>query len=121
MPDAWAEALAILKAPLGVFSVLGNHDWWHGPLVTMPGDKGRSVRGGIESAGIDVLENEAVRLVKDGRPLWLLGLGDQVAIRRPVHPWFRGIDDLAGTLAQVTDDAPAVLLAHEPTCPTASP
>jgi uncharacterized protein len=27
---------------------------------------------------------------------------------------FRGVDDLAGTLAQVTDDAPIILLAHEP-------
>jgi predicted MPP superfamily phosphohydrolase len=114
MPDAWGEALSVLKAPLGVFSVLGNHDWWHGPLVTMPGDKGRSIRHALAGAGIRVLENSAVRLVKDGRPVWLLGLGDQMAIRRHAHPWYRGIDDLSGTLAQVTDDAPAILLAHEP-------
>lgn len=27
---------------------------------------------------------------------------------------FRGLDDLPGTLAQLTDDAPVILLAHEP-------
>ena len=23
------EALSVLRAPLGCYSVLGNHDWWH--------------------------------------------------------------------------------------------
>ena len=32
MPEAWAEALSVLHAPLGVHSILGNHDWWHGPV-----------------------------------------------------------------------------------------
>src|SRR5471030_2816866 len=26
---AWAGELARLKAPLGVYSILGNHDWWY--------------------------------------------------------------------------------------------
>src|SRR5579859_2446355 len=26
--EEWAKALSGLKAPLGVLSVLGNHDWW---------------------------------------------------------------------------------------------
>jgi predicted MPP superfamily phosphohydrolase len=29
-PAAWAGELARLKAPLGVYSILGNHDWWYG-------------------------------------------------------------------------------------------
>ena len=63
-------------------------------------------------AGLSVLENDALRLVKDGRPFWLLGLGDQIALLR--KPRLLGIDDLPGTLAKLTDDAPAILLAHEP-------
>ena len=43
---------------------------------------------------------------------WLAGLEDQVAIRRNGR-WV-GLDDLPGTLAQITDDAPVILLAHEP-------
>jgi predicted MPP superfamily phosphohydrolase len=27
-PAAWAGELARLKTPLGVYSILGNHDWW---------------------------------------------------------------------------------------------
>jgi uncharacterized protein len=36
MPDEWGEALSVLKAPLGSYAVLGNHDWWHGPCRTCP-------------------------------------------------------------------------------------
>ena len=114
MPDEWGEALSILRAPLGVYSVLGNHDWWHGPLLSMPGDNCASVRRALEGAGIRVLENSSVPLVKDGRKFWLLGLGDQMAIDPPDYYGYIGVDDLHGTLAGVTDDAPVLLLAHEP-------
>jgi predicted MPP superfamily phosphohydrolase len=113
MPDGWGEALSVLRAPLGVFSVLGNHDWWHGALPRMRGDEGESVRKALKAANIKVLENDAVRLEKNGQPFWVLGLADQMAIRvRRGH--FKGMHDLNATLRQVTDDAPALLLAHEP-------
>ena len=35
MPDQWAEALSVLRAPLGVFSVLGN-DWADDGQVHLP-------------------------------------------------------------------------------------
>jgi uncharacterized protein len=57
------------------------------------------------------------RLTKAGRPFWLAGLGDQLAYvpARRFRPIKRiGVDDLAATLAKVTDDAPVILLAHEP-------
>ena len=113
MPDQWAEALEILSSPLGSYAVLGNHDWWHGALPRLRGDGAESVRKGLHQAGIRLLENDAVRLSVDGNPFWVAGLADQMA--HPVaHRIFRGADDLAGTLAQVKDDAPVILLAHEP-------
>ena len=81
-PEQWAEALSVLKAPLGVHAILGNHDWWddlaaqrsrRGPVV------GRRV---LERFGIPVYENDAVRLEKDGHAFWLAGLGDQLAFKR---------------------------------------
>jgi uncharacterized protein len=48
---------------------------------------------------------------------WLAGLGDQLAYwpARRFRPVPRiGVDDLKATLAKVTDDAPVILLAHEP-------
>ena len=72
----------------------------------------------LERVGIPVYENDATRLVKDGRRFWLAGLGDQLAFikrrRKRGLRKFEGVDDLDGTLAKVTDDAPVILLAHEP-------
>jgi uncharacterized protein len=113
MPEEWGEALSILKPPLGAFAVLGNHDWWHGPLPRMPADGAEGVRQALRSAGIGVLENKALRLTKDGQPFWVAGLADQCAeLLGPGRA--RGLDDLSGTMAQIKDDAPVILLAHEP-------
>jgi predicted MPP superfamily phosphohydrolase len=113
LPEQWAEALSILKAPLGVYSVLGNHDWWHGTLPGTKGDEAESIRRALKHANFTLLENDAVALRKGDQAFWVLGLGDQMAYRAGRHN-FHGIDDLPATLAKVTDDAPIVLLAHEP-------
>jgi len=65
-PEQWGEALAELKAPLGTYAILGNHDWRHGVLPGMRGDDGESVRRALHHAGIKLLENEAVQLRKEG-------------------------------------------------------
>jgi predicted MPP superfamily phosphohydrolase len=113
----WAPVLAGLKAPLGVHAILGNHDWWEDKTVQREGQGPTIARRALEAAGIPVYENDAKRLSKAGRPFWLAGLGDQLAYlpARRFRPVRRiGVDDLAATLAKVTDDAPVVLLAHEP-------
>ncbi|MDX2307476.1 MAG: metallophosphoesterase [Hyphomicrobium sp.] len=121
---AWATELARLKAPLGVHAVLGNHDWWEDESLQVrrqgPTPAGRA----LEAVGIPVYENNAVRLEKNGRPFWLAGLGDQwafwpkpenyAAFKRGGKVDYEGVHDLAGTLAAVMDDAPVVLMAHEP-------
>ncbi len=112
-PGAWAEQLARLEAPLGVYAVLGNHDWWSAAIPTDPPDNAQSVRKTLRDARVPVLENSAVSLSHNGRRFWLVGLGDQLAHRLgPRH--VRGNDDLAGALRQIHDDAPIILLAHEP-------
>jgi uncharacterized protein len=103
-PTLWSAELARLHAPLGVWAILGNHDWWHHL---------RAIRGALAAAKIPVLENDAVLLGREGKKFWLAGLGDQLA--HPLgHGRFRGVDDLPGTLAQIRSDDPVVLLAHEP-------
>ena len=102
--DTWAPLWASCKAPLGVHSILGNHDWWfHLPRI----------RASIDRAGIPLMENDAVKLTHRGRPFWLLGLGDQIAYIVG-RGRYRGVDDLPKTLAKISGDAPAILLAHEP-------
>jgi predicted MPP superfamily phosphohydrolase len=115
--DEWAEVLAELRAPLGVHAILGNHEWWSDKAVQQAGAGTPAARRALEAAGIPVYENDAVRLDKSGRAVWLAGLGDQLAFLpsrrlRPGRPV--GVDQLDGTLAKVTDDAPVILLAHEP-------
>jgi uncharacterized protein len=103
-PDVWAAQFARLSAPLGVWAILGNHDWWCGVGV---------VRGALANAGVPCLENHAILLGEGDSRFWIAGLGDQLAHR--VGPGtFRGEDDLSGTLAQVTTNHPVILLAHEP-------
>jgi hypothetical protein len=119
--QAWARALGRLRAPLGVHAVLGNHDWWQ-DAVAMRREQGPiASRRALEDVGVPVYENDVVRLVKDGQPFWVAGLGDQWAFRRdrrsrngPRFSRFRGVDNLAGMLGKVTDDAPVIMLAHEP-------
>ena len=122
--QGWAAELGRLKAPLGVHAVLGNHDWWDEQLVQ--DKRAGPTRAGkaLEAAGIPVYENKAIRLAKDGKPFWIAGLGDQWAFwpkgmdykefARRGRNTYDGVDDLPGTLRQVTDDAPVILMAHEP-------
>jgi uncharacterized protein len=112
-PHQWGEALSILKAPLGVYAILGNHDWWHGALPGMRSDGTHSIRRALQHADIRLLDNQSVRLEKAGSGFWVAGLGDQMG-RRIGRRAFEGLDDLPGTLKQVTDDAPVIVLAHEP-------
>ena len=115
--DEWAPVLAGLKAPLGVHAVLGNHDWWEDKTVQREGQGLTNARRALEAAGIPVYENDAKRFAKNGQPFWLAGLGDQLAYipARRFRPVRRiGVDDLGATLKKVTDDAPLILMAHEP-------
>lgn len=116
-PQQIGEAFSVLRAPLGCFAILGNHDWWHGPLLTSPSDGTVAIRRALRQAGIVVLENDAVALAKDGQRFWIVGLADQLIdamAQIDANARKLGGDDLDGALAQVSDDAPAILLAHEP-------
>lgn len=101
---AWAEELGRLRAPLGVYTILGNHDWWYDI---------HGVRKALDAVHLPVMENDAVLLGEPGRRFWLAGIGDQLAY------WlgpsrFRGVDDLPGTLKRVSTGDPVILLVHEP-------
>lgn len=94
-PEEIAPALAPLTAPLGVWAVLGNHDWWlDGPRV----------RAALESVGIRFLEDAAARVGAGDCAFWLVGVSD----------FWEGRHDVRGALAQVDDGAPVVLFTHNP-------
>jgi hypothetical protein len=94
-PESIARVLGGLHAPLGVVSVLGNHDWWN--------DGGR-VRRALSSAGILVLENEVHAVQHGGGRFFIVGLAD--SLTRKV--------ELRATEALVPVSEPFLVLSHEP-------
>ena len=94
-PEDLAPRLARLTAPLGVYGVLGNHDWWL---------DGRRVKRAMQSAGIAMIDNAARRIERPGGAFWLVGVGDA----------WEGAPDIGGTLAKVVDQAPVIVATHNP-------
>jgi predicted MPP superfamily phosphohydrolase len=107
-----ARAIASLRAPLGVHAVMGNHDWRADPAARQRMQGPVAYARSLAEAGVTVLENRALRVETPQGGLWVLGLGCQRVTGQGAR--WQGVDDLPATLAQITDDAPAILLAHEP-------
>ncbi|HEX8416694.1 MAG TPA: metallophosphoesterase, partial [Methylobacterium sp.] len=99
---AFARMIEGLRAPLGIHAILGNHDWWedHAALAARSGPV--EAKRALEARGIPVMENGAIRLVKNGLPFWIAGTGDQEPFA--IVGDDRSHADVPGTLAQVDDD-----------------
>jgi uncharacterized protein len=116
-PQAWADIFGGLSAPLGAHAVLGNHDWWDDKDAQLAGSGPTKYGQALINAGISLYQNRAQRFEKNGKAFWLAGLDDQLALkpnRVANRQNWQGLDDLEGTLAQVNDDAPVLMMAHEP-------
>ena len=94
-PRRIAPVLSNLEAPLGVWAVLGNHDWWH---------SFEGVRKPLSVQGIKVLEDQAVEISSSGATFWLAGIGDAWA----------GNPDIPAALEAVPHDAPVLAITHNP-------
>lgn len=113
----WSKSLSVLDAPLGVHAVFGNHDYWEDKTVQKNGGGETFGHRALKSVGIPTYDNRAIHVKKDGQGFWLAGLADQLALlpgKRYGRRRMTGLDDLAGTLKQVTNDDPVILMAHEP-------
>ncbi len=107
-----AKVCRNLSAPLGIYAILGNHDWWDDRTAQRTGKGPIIAHRAFEAEGIPVLHNDAIKLTRNGQAFWLLGLGDQWALAR--RGGYVGVDDLPGVMAKINDNDPAILLAHEP-------
>ena len=94
-PEVTAAGLKDLRAPLGVYSVLGNHDWWY---------NGNKVRAALEQNGIRVLENETAEIKWRNSSFWIVGLADL---------WTRP-QRIQETLNKVPDGSTIVAITHNP-------
>lgn len=90
-----AEILSGLKARIGKFAVLGNHDHYS--------SAGRMTRA-LRQAGITVLVDEKECLEKRGEKLWLFGVDDLA----------QGNTDLVQLYSACPPDEMRITLAHNP-------
>lgn len=90
-----APHLRALTRHKPVYAVLGNHDVWKG---------GPAVQRALEKAGVIVIEDSALKVQLRGCPLWIVGVSD---LWTEPH-------DVRKAFAAVTDDAPAIVLTHNP-------
>jgi uncharacterized protein len=95
-----------LKAPLGVFAVLGNHDF---SVHTARGirrhpELHREVADALGTEGVTVLRNRTVRVERDGAGLLVAGVDDL----------WSGESNPDAALADACANTPRVILAHNP-------
>lgn len=89
------QSLSRLSAPLGVYGVLGNHDY------DRTGKRLENLRLGLAEARVQILMNEGVMVRED---LFLCGVDDLI----------NGQPDLSAALRDVPDDGAVMLLSHVP-------
>lgn len=98
--DAIKE-LGRLKAPLGVYYVLGNHEYFHNVYEIIQS---------VQSLGFKVLENQSIVLkIGEESLLNIVGVNDLFGRRLGILE-----PDLKKALNQRDEDLPSILLAHQP-------
>ena len=93
--DELAPILSGLNARYGVYSSLGNHDYWLDAEV---------ITATMEAAGLPVLVNQGLTIQQGGGSFYLAGLDDG----------WSGNPDLDATLEGARPGDPVILLCHEP-------
>ena len=93
------NSISVMSAPMGVYAVLGNHDFWSGPEAV------EAISGGFtRRLGVRWLRNQNLRIEKGGEAINLLGVDDywqnSCSLRRAYH-------GLGG-------DSVNILLSHNP-------
>jgi uncharacterized protein len=94
-PGPIAGVLKDLKAPLGVYAVLGNHDMMNEP---------DPMKMALEDVGIKVVDNDAVEINSGKLHFWIAGLADETTSK----------PDWKKVSAKITNDAPVIVIMHDP-------
>ena len=109
--DPWISAFASLKAPMGKFSILGNHDYgdytrWE--TAAAKRDNLAHLKEVHRQIGFRLLLDESIMLTKNGQSVALVG----------VENWGKGsfhkYGDLQKATATVPNNAFKILMSHDP-------
>lgn len=96
-----ADNLKGLRAKLGVFAVLGNHDGWFNDSKTA---------AELRRVGITVLENEIKIVEKNGQKFRLLGLKDHLKL----NSWYTFDSEIRAVVANNEKAGDLIVLEHSP-------
>ncbi|MEM7018491.1 MAG: metallophosphoesterase [Pseudomonadota bacterium] len=94
-PSDIAIRLEPLKAPLGIWAVLGNHDWWH---------NAEEIARALSQHNIGMLEDKAVTIQNEYGSFWLAGISD----------FWEGPHDVKEVISQISTDRPVIAITHTP-------
>jgi predicted MPP superfamily phosphohydrolase len=94
-PEDAGEVLGKLKAPMGVFAVLGNHDWWL---------SAKRVGKALSDNEITMLPDTSQRIAMDDCRLSLVGITD----------FWEGPHNVEQAMASVSSDEPILAFTHNP-------
>ncbi|HEX3029240.1 MAG TPA: metallophosphoesterase [Clostridia bacterium] len=89
------KELSELKAPLGKYAVLGNHDHWESAAQT---------RSCMEKAGIKLLDNQSTWIYVKGKRIKIGGVGD----------YWEDSQIIGNTVSDVKESDFVLLLSHNP-------
>lgn len=101
----FSEAMAGLRAPLGVYACTGNHDYYAGV------DK---VSRAVEEAGFTLLRNENTAITINGESVWMIGVDDNDS--RTISHYVEGkpAPHIETAWRGVPENAASILLCHKP-------
>ncbi len=104
----FAEAFSGLSAPMGVYGVTGNHDYYAGQIETVARE--------VEQTGMKLLRNENIVLQKGNDKLWLMGMDD--ADIYDIRSYLADGRSRKGTIENLTSGIPEggtkLFLCHKP-------
>ncbi|WP_111671360.1 metallophosphoesterase [Algoriphagus litoralis] len=108
--EPWIETFKKLKAPMGKYSILGNHDY--GDYMNWPSKEAKVANlqrlfQVHAELGFKLLRNESVKLQKEGTTIDLIG----------VENWGKGFaqyGDLSKAAVNLSDQSFKILMSHDP-------
>lgn len=111
--QGFEEVLAGIRAPLGVYAILGNHDYGDYTSWRNQADKEKNLTDMeifYKKIGWNLLRNQSVIILKDSAEFLLSGVENWSATNR-----FRKYGDMQKTLQGAEIQSLNILLSHDPT------